>query len=370
MTPERRFGPDGPGRSSPIQPVGLLGSGSITDVAGIRVGHHQHCDPDATVSTDAVAGRGWACGTTVVNAPPGTVGGVDVRGGAPGSREIELLHPSNSVRHVDAVVLSGGSAFGLAAADGVMRWLEERGRGVQMTGGTVPIVPAAVIFDLPVGAWSSRPDADFGYAAAESAGTDVAVGCVGAGVGARAGVLKGGVGTASVTLECGVTVGALVVVNSAGDVFDPATGLPWMADLAAQFGLRPPPADQIAAYAARHRELSPLNTTIAVVATDAALSKAGCHRVAVAAQDGLARSIRPVHTPLDGDTVFVLATGAVEVPPNDNTPVAMSPETALVTAVGAAAADCLATAVVAGVLAAEPVAGVPGYRDLLPGAFG
>lgn len=343
--------------------------GSITDVAGIEVGHHHRLDPDATVGSADAPGSGWACGTTVIVAPPATVGAVDVRGGAPGSRETELLHPSNSVRHVDAVVLSGGSAFGLAAADGVMTWLAERGRGVQMTGGTVPIVPAAVIFDLPVGAWTSRPDGQFGYAAAGAAGGDVAVGCVGAGVGARAGVLKGGVGTASTVLDNGVTVGAIVVVNSAGEVLDPATGLPWMAELARHFGLSAPPPDQIAAYAARHRDTSPLNTTIAVVATDAVLTKTGCHRVAVAAQDGLALAIRPAHTPLDGDTVFVLATGAVEVPPNPDTPAAMSPEIALVTAVGAAAADVLARAVLGGVLAAESVAGVPTYRELMPGAF-
>ncbi|MEI6254082.1 MAG: P1 family peptidase [Mycobacteriaceae bacterium] len=339
-------------------------------MAGIEVGHHHRCDADATVGSADVPGRGWACGTTVVVAPPGTVGAVDVRGGAPGSRETELLHPSNSVRHVDAVVLSGGSAFGLAAADGVMTWLEERGRGVQMTGGTVPIVPAAVIFDLPVGAWANRPDARFGYAAAEVAGRDFAVGCVGAGVGARAGVLKGGVGTASTVLDNGITVGAIVVVNSAGEVLDPTTGLPWMAELARHFGLNAPPAEQIAGHAARHRDSSPLNTTIAVVATDAALSKAGCHRVAIAAQGGLAMAIRPAHTPLDGDTVFVLATGAVEVPPNPDTPAAMSPEMALVTKVGTAAAEVLARAVLAGVLAAESVAGVPTYREMLPGAFG
>jgi L-aminopeptidase/D-esterase-like protein len=344
--------------------------GSITDVAGILVGHHDRCDADATVGGQAAPGTGWACGTTVIVAPAGSVGAVDVRGGAPGSRETELLHPSNSVRHVDAVVLTGGSAFGLVAADGVMTWLEERGRGVQMTGGTVPIVPAAVIFDLPVGAWSRRPDAAFGYAAAEAAGSNVAVGSVGAGVGARAGVLKGGVGTASTTLDSGVTVGAIVVVNSAGEVFDPATGLPWMADLSAEFGLAAPCAEQVARFAARHRESSPLNTTIAVVATDAALSPPGCHRVAVAAQDGLARAIRPAHTPLDGDTVFVLATGEVEVAPNPDTTAALSPETALVTALGTAAADVLARAVLAGVLAAEPVAGVPTVREMLPGLFG
>lgn len=343
--------------------------GSITDVAGIAVGHHHRCDADATVGEPDEPGRGWACGTTVIVAPPGTVGAVDVRGGAPGSRETELLHPSNSVRHVDAVVLTGGSAYGLAAADGVMTWLEERGRGVQMTGGTVPIVPAAVIFDLPVGAWSKRPTADFGYAAADAAGRDFAVGSVGAGVGARAGVLKGGVGTASMVLDSGVTVGAIVVVNSVGEVVDPATGLPWITHLAAHFGLTAPPAEEVECFAARHRDLSPLNTTIAVVATDAVLSPSGCHRMAVAAQSGLARAIRPAHTPLDGDTVFALATGAVEVPPDPDTPDAMSPETALITAVGTAAAECLARAVVAGVLAAEPVAGIPSYRDMLPGAF-
>jgi L-aminopeptidase/D-esterase-like protein len=336
---------------------------SITDVGGIRVGQHHRLDTDVTL------GNGWASGTTVVLTPPGTVGAVDGRGGAPGTRETDLLDPINSVRHVDAVVLSGGSAFGLAAADGVMAWLEEQDRGVAMEGGVVPIVPAAVVFDLPVGGWKCRPTAEFGYAAAERAGTEVAIGTVGAGTGARVGVLKGGVGTASVTLDSGVTVGALVVVNAAGDVVDPATGLPWLADQIAEFGLVAPPADQIAAYADRHTELSPLNTTLAVVATDATLSKAGCRRVAVAAQDGLARTIRPCHTPLDGDTVFALATGAIEVPLDPTTPASMSPEAPLITAIGAAAADCLARAVLVGVLAAESVAGIPSYRDMLPGAF-
>lgn len=338
-------------------------SGSITDVGGILVGHHHRIDPDAQL------GSGWATGTTVVLTPPGTVGAVDGRGGAPGTRETDLLDPSNSVRHVDAVVLTGGSAYGLAAADGVMSWLEPHGRGVALDGGVVPIVPAAVIFDLPVGGWQCRPDAQFGYRAAEAAGVEVGIGSVGAGVGARAGVLKGGVGTASVTLASGVTVGALVVVNSAGDVVDPDTGLPWLAYQIEEFSLVPPPAEERQDYADRHGELSPLNTTIAVVATDAALSPAGCRRVAVAAQDGLARTIRPCHTPLDGDTVFALATGAVEVVPDPTTPASMSPEVPLITAVGAAAADCLARAVLVGVLAAEELAGIPTYRGLLPGAF-
>src|SRR6516165_11298638 len=240
-----------------------MSAGSITDVDGILVGHHGLLDADATL------GSGWACGTTVVVAPPGTVGAVDVRGGAPGSRETDLLDPSNSVRYVDAVLLAGGSAYGLAAADGVMRWLEQHERGVGMDGGVVPIVPAAVIFDLPVGGWDCRPTADFGYAACEAAadcaGGITAVGTVGAGVGARAGVLKGGVGTASTTLKTlapGVTVGAVVAVNSAGDVVDRATGLPWMADLIAEFALTSPPAEQIDAFAQLPSALNPLNTAI------------------------------------------------------------------------------------------------------------
>lgn len=338
--------------------------GSITDVSGILVGHHHRLDPDASL------GAGWACGSTVVLTPPGTTGAVDVRGGAPGSRETELLDPANSVRYVDAIVLTGGSAFGLAAADGVMQWLEQHDRGVALDGGLVPIVPAAVIFDLPVGGWKCRPTAEFGYAAADVAGVDQQVGNVGAGVGARAGVLKGGLGTASIRLDdIGVTVGAIVVVNSAGNVADPRTGLPWMAEYVAEFGLTPPPAEQIEAFAQRDAELSPLNTTIAVVATDAALSGAACRRVAIAAQDGLARTMWPAHTPLDGDTVFALATGAVEVAPAADTPAAMSPETKLTTVVGAAAADCLARAVMVGVLAAESIAGIPTYRGMLPGAF-
>jgi L-aminopeptidase/D-esterase-like protein len=261
----------------------------------------------------------------------------------------------------------------LAAADGVMRWLEEHDRGVALDGGRVPIVPAAVIFDLAVGGWTCRPTAEFGYAACQAAvggdAADALVGTVGAGVGARAGVLKGGVGTASTTLASGVTVGALVVVNCAGEVVDPATGLPWLSYLADEFGLAPPPGEQLASYAELEPRLDPLNTTIAVVATDAALSPAACRRVATAAHDGLARAIRPAHTPVDGDMVFALATGAVEVAPPVDAPAAFSPETKLVTAVGAAAADCLARAVLVGVLAAESIAGIPTYRSMLPGAF-
>jgi L-aminopeptidase/D-esterase-like protein len=337
--------------------------GSITDIDGILVGHHHRLDPGATLGT------GWATGSTVVLTPPGTVGAVDVRGGGPGTRETDLLDPANSVRHVDAVVLTGGSAFGLAAADGVMHWLEERSRGVKLDGGVVPIVPAAVIFDLPVGGWSCRPTAGFGYSAAQSATTAVAVGSVGAGVGARAGVLKGGVGTASIRLDSGVTIGAIVVVNPVGNVVNPVTGLPWMADLAEELGLVAPAGNERDALAALHAQATSLNTTIAVVATDAAVSPGGCRRIAIAAHDGLARTIRPVHTPMDGDTVFALATGAVNVEAAPEVPDAMSPETALVAAIGAAAADCLARAVVLAVMAADPVAAIPTYRGILPNAF-
>jgi L-aminopeptidase/D-esterase-like protein len=339
-------------------------AGAITDVAGILVGHRHRLDPDVSL------GSGWATGTTVVLTPPGTTGAVDVRGGAPGTRETDLLAPVNSVRYVDAVVLTGGSAYGLAAADGVMTWLEEHDRGVALSGGVVPIVPGAVIFDLAVGGWQCRPTAEFGYAAAEAAGTDVAVGNAGAGTGAKAGALKGGLGTASKRLEdIGVTVGAMVVVNSAGNVADLTTGLPWLHSQITEFRLVPPPAEQIAAFAAQDAKTIPLNSTIAVVATDAALSKAALQRVAMGGHDALARTIRPVHTPMDGDTVFALSTGAVEVAPAADTPAAMSPEVELAAAVSAAAEECLERAVMVGVLAAETVAGIPAYRALLPGAF-
>ncbi len=328
-------------------------SGAITDVPGILVGHHQRLDADAAL------GAGWATGTTVVLAPPGTTGAVDVRGGAPGTRESDLLDPANTVSMVDAIVLSGGSAYGLAAADGVMRWLEERGRGVALPGGTVPIVPGAVIFDLPVGAWKNRPDAEFGYRAAEDANDAPDWGAVGAGVGARAGTLKGGVGSASANLGNGIVVGAVIVANPVGLVINPSTGLPWDPACAPELGA--PPAGQIAALAALPDKSVSLNTTIGVVATNAPLTKAQCRRVAIAAHDGLARAIRPAHTPMDGDTLYVLATGTGE----GDAEAAI----ALTVSVGIAAADCVELAVVRAVVGAAAVAGIPAYRDVLPGAF-
>ncbi|WJR35191.1 P1 family peptidase [Mycobacteroides immunogenum] len=325
-------------------------SGAITDVPGILVGHHQRVDADARL------GAGWATGTTVVLTPPGTTGAVDVRGGAPGTRESDLLDPANTVSTVDAVVLTGGSAYGLAAADGVMRWLEEQGRGVALPGGTVPIVPGAVIFDLPVGAWRNRPDAEFGYRAAELADNAPAWGSVGAGAGARAGTLKGGVGSASVDLGNGIVVGAVVVANPVGLVINPATGLPWSADILSELSV-PPPAEVEKLRGLPDKSVS-LNTTIGAVATNAALSKAQCRRVAIAAHDGLARAIRPAHTPMDGDTLYVLATGT-----------GGGDADALTAAVGIAAADCVERAVVRAVVGAASVAGIPAYRDVLPGAF-
>lgn len=333
----------------------MRAAGSITDVAGVLVGHHHRI------------GDGWATGVTAVLPPPGTVGGVDVRGGGPGTRETDLLDPSNLVEHVDAVLLCGGSAYGLAAADGALRWLAERGRGFHVGAGdravVVPIVPAAVLFDLSVTGPGLVPDAGFGAAACAAATASGAgpsglggpqQGSAGAGAGAKAGRLKGGVGTAS-TVAAGYTVGALVAANPAGEVIDPATGLPWVAG---DFGLATPDPVEVQAAAASPAPAGPLNTTIGVVATDAALTKAQCRRLAMVAHDGLARAVRPAHTLFDGDTIFALATG--------RGPAAQPP---VVNALCAAAADVFATAVVRGVLAATSVAGIPAYRDRYPSAL-
>ena len=278
--------------------------GSITQVRGLEVG--QFTDPRRPT------------GCSVVIARTGAVGGVDVRGAAPGTRETDLLDPANLVGVVHAVLLTGGSAWGLDAAGGVMRWLEEEGVGLYVgsaPGQVVPIVPAAVLFDLHVGDARIRPDAAAGYAACQAAGDEIAQGNAGAGAGATVGKLfgmpyamKGGIGTASVTLE-GVTVGALIAVNALGDVVDPAAGTPIA-------GARTEDGQQlrgsVAAALAGDKPLALLagaNTTIGVVATDAPLTKAQCQRLADAGHDGLARAIRPVHTMSDGDTLFALSTG-------------------------------------------------------------
>ena len=277
-------------------------AGSITRVAGIEVGHFT----DTRRPT----------GCTVVMAREGAVAGVDVRGAAPGTRETDLLHPSNLVDKVHAIMLAGGSAWGLEAATGAVRWLEERGVGLDVAVGRLPIVPAAVLFDLLVGDMRIRPDAAAGYAACAAASSaDPAEGNVGAGAGAVVGkvfgiqhAMKGGVGTASVTVD-GVTVGALIACNALGDVIDPDTGHV-MAGARTDDGqgmrdtrralLRGQPPQPL---------LAGTNTTIGVVATDAILTKVQAHRLAIAAHDGLARSINPVHTMSDGDTLFSLGTG-------------------------------------------------------------
>lgn len=305
---------------------------SIVDVAGLAVGHFT----DARRPT----------GCTVVLVPEGAVCGVDVRGAAPGTRETELLSPLNAVEQVHAVLLAGGSAFGLDAAGGVMRWLEERGIGVAVGPARVPIVPAAILFDLWLGDARIRPDAAAGYAACDAATRETpAQGNVGAGAGASVGKLfgieramRGGIGSAAVTVA-GITVGALVAVNALGDVVDPAHGRPVAgarsADGTRLFGTMD---------ALLRGELpAPFQpgqaTTIGVIATDARLSKAQANKVAQMAHDGLARSINPVHTMGDGDTLFALATGA-------------SGREANVTLIGALAAEVTARAVLRAVHAA------------------
>ncbi|GAB3468717.1 P1 family peptidase [Actinophytocola sediminis] len=327
---------------------------AITDVVGVEVGHHQRI------------GDGWATGTTVVLLPPGSAGAVDGRGGAPGTRETDLLVPENLVQQIDAVCLSGGSAYGLAAADGVMRWLGERGRGMRVgehEHEVVPIVPGAVIFDLPRSDWGNRPTAEFGYLACSAAASGpVAQGCVGAGTGARVGSLKGGVGTASVEVD-GFTVGALAVVNAAGEAVDVATGRPWAADheVAGEFAVSWP--DRAGDFPVVGR--ADLNTTVGVVAVDAELTKTECRRIAVAAQDGLARAIRPAHSMFDGDTVFAAATGTRPLVAVD-APFGQLARAAGLDRLCAAAAEVFARAVVHGVLSATSLAALPAYRDAWP----
>lgn len=352
----------------------------ITDVAGITVGHHHQISADATVAVPGgAAGSGWATGTTVIGIDaPGAVCAVDVRGGGPGTRETDLLDPVNTVQTAHAIVLTGGSAFGLSSADGVMTALESDGIGLPMDddGHVVPIVPAAVIFDLPVGDWSFRPDPSFGLAAVSAATTDFAVGSVGAGAGARAGALKGGVGTASTCLSGGaadgLTVGAVVVANPVGAVIDPRTGLPWATseDDLESFGLRPPVAEEVDAYAALAAKQTVLNTTIGVIATDAPLDPASARRMAISGHDGLARAITPAHSPLDGDTLFAVATGTRRPPPQPDAPAGMNPDVAMLAELCRVAADVVRAAVIDAVLAAVTVAGIPTYRDVVPSARG
>ena len=327
----------------------------LTDVPGLRVGHA------------SIEGPGALSGTTVVLAPDGgAVAGADVRGAAPGTRETDLLHPGATVQRVHAVVLSGGSAYGLAAAGGVMARLEEAGVGFPVPGGVVPIVPGAVVFDLGRGgAFTARPDAATGAAAYDAASDGpVPQGVVGAGTGAVAGGLKGGVGTASAVLDDGATVAALAVANAAGSPVDPATGelLGARAGLPGEF-----PRFEVGPTALEELRSAPLApalgvaTTLAVVATDVTLDKAGCGRLATMGHDGLARAISPAHTATDGDAVFALSTTARP-----------APDLRGLVALHAAAADVVSRAIAHALLAAEtvrtPARTWRSYRDVVGAA--
>jgi L-aminopeptidase/D-esterase-like protein len=324
--------------------------GKITDVPGVRVGHQQKSD------------GGWLSGVTVVLPPAGSVGSVDVRGGGPGTHETDALDPTTLVGTVDAVVLAGGSAYGLVAAHGAQLWCEEQGRGFAVTGGVVPIVPAAAIFDLGRGGdFGARPNAEMGYAAAVAAGAqpeehDVERGNVGAGTGAviGRGQYKGGVGTASVTLENisasgPVVVGAIAVVNALGLPLVPeASGEPATPEQRVSAGGTEPGAS--------------LNTTLVVVATNAVLDVAECKRTASAAHAGLARALNPSHTLADGDTVFCLSTGGQEL--DRSTEAAR--QVSLIT-LQSAAADVVRLAILDGVSSAEPVTTPAGEFGAYPG---
>jgi L-aminopeptidase/D-esterase-like protein len=330
---------------------------SITDVPGIEVGHFTN----ASILS----------GVTVVLAREGSLGGVDVRGGSPGTRETDLLSPMNRIERVDAVVLCGGSAFGLDAAGGVMRFLEEKGIGHQAREGMlVPIVPAAVIFDLGRGEARGRVTEASGYEACRLAsGGRVPMGNVGAGTGAVSGGLKGGVGTASEVLENGTTVGAIVVVNSSGSAVDTGTGGFYARNLEmdGEFGnLR---EDVPARFFPRANLMwrRGQHTTIGVVATDAGLTKAQATKVAQMAHDGLARAVYPSHTMFDGDTVFTIATGESGNVGEDSSD--KRDRDRALSLLGASAADAVARAIIHAILAAETVEPYVCHRDRYPGAY-
>jgi L-aminopeptidase/D-esterase-like protein len=327
----------------------------ITDVPGLKVGQAEHMRART--------------GVTVILPDVAAVCGVDVRGGAPGTRETDALAPENLVEAIDAVVLSGGSVYGLAAADGVTTWLGARGRGYALAADPAippsPVVPAAILFDMANGgdkAWGEAPPhRDLGRAAVAAAAEEFALGTAGAGCGAMAGGLKGGIGSASVVTAEGFTVGALAAVNGWGSVVAPAGRAFWAApfEIGDEFGglgpagLAAAPDD----WGLAKSQASERNTTIACVATDVALTPAQAKRLAVMAQDGLARAIRPIHAPFDGDVVFALSTGRQPCPEPANLTIAR---------LGALAADVLARAVARAVYLATPWPGsdVPCWRDL------
>jgi L-aminopeptidase/D-esterase-like protein len=330
----------------------------ITDVDGILVGNAD----DARVRS----------GVSVVLCEQPAVASVDVRGGGPGTRDTDLLDPSCQVDRVDAICLSGGSAFGLSAADGVMRWLREQGRGLAIADVVVPIVPAAILFDLLNGGdknWQWPPYRELAYQAAGRASRDFALGNSGAGLGAKAGDLKGGLGSASaVDPVTGLQVGALAAVNARGytTMGDMSQFWAWALEQNGEFGGLPPPPHGLALPVSHNRAALThdpadaarsdprANTTIAVVATNARIDKASAQRLAMMAQDGLARSIRPVHTPQDGDTIFALATGRHDL---GDDPLALGE-------LGTLAADCLARAVARGVYNAASLGQARSWRDV------
>ena len=323
----------------------------ITDIAGIAVGN-------------AEDGPGRSGVTVVLPAAP-AVAAVDVRGGAPGTRETDLLQPANMVDTVHGIAMSGGSAFGLDAASGVVDWLcrHGRGRSVGPDGVLVPIVPAAILFDLANGGDKAWPDGPpyraLGIAACDAAGAEFTLGNAGAGLGAVAGPVKGGLGSASAVAEDGLAVGAIVAVNAAGSPIMPGQAAlwAWAWEQAGEMGGQPLPTGGVdLTVTLKSTGGGPdavANTTIGVVATNAALTKAEAHRVCIMAQDGFARAIRPAHTPFDGDTLFCLATGAW-TPPRDGG--------VWLARLGAVAADCVARAVGRGVYEADDLGGMASYR--------
>jgi L-aminopeptidase/D-esterase-like protein len=323
---------------------------ALTDVEGLIVGHY----------TDLEA----VCGVSVVICQEGAIASADVRGSAPGTRETDLLDPVNLVEKIQAVVLSGGSVFGLAVSDGVVRWLAARGFGFPLEQGQVaPIVPAAVLYDLGRGPDFVPPICEeWGLHACDNPiDGPLPIGCVGAGTGALSGGVKGGLGTASLILDSGITVAAMVAVNSMGSVIDPQTGRPWeiRLELQGEFGNQgkravklPPPS-----------EMTPgQNTTIGLVGTDAILSKVQARKVAQMAHDGIARAIRPSHTMYDGDTIFCMATGKKKLPETPG--FFLSPQAQGINELGHAAADCTSRAIIRGVLSARTLADMIAFRDL------
>jgi L-aminopeptidase/D-esterase-like protein len=348
---------------------GLLLTDSFCDVGSVKVGHFSR------------QSRGWLTGTTVLLTPQGAVAGVDVRGGGPGTRETDLLRPENLIQKIHAVVLSGGSAYGLASAQGVMEFLEKSHSGFPVgkdPSWVVPIVPGAVVFDLGRGGqFTNRPDSSFGFRAAQAAkATNVAAGCVGAGTGARSGGLKGGLGMASIQLEDGHIVSAIAVVNSIGSVIDPDRGLPWVESTTLL--RRPNAIDRrtLREYLASQMvgpstPSQSLNTTIGAVATNLRLSKGECTKFASVAHDGLARAVRPSHLMNDGDTIFGLSVGHGDLVLLENEPIFSDPigRPALLNKILAAGADMFAQACTGAILGATSVGGMLSYRDLCPSAF-